>query len=64
MVRYFILAVITFILYWGIKGIARRFMKPPAAPRRSTRAEAHGPARADRIDYSKVRDASYRDVDS
>ena len=69
MVRYFLLALLVFILYWAIKGTFRRFFAPPrpAARKRMARErreEVPEPReRRPGIDYSKVKDANYRDLD-
>ncbi len=69
MVRYFLLVVLAFLLYWILKGTIRRFFAPPARKRRHTVAVPRPTQRVtpDRrrvgIDYSKVKDADFRDLE-
>ena len=69
MVRIFALIMAAFFLYWVIKGTLRRFLAPPPAERKRARAgekEGARPVAEKRrpsgIDYSKVKDADYRDL--
>ena len=64
--RYFLFAILVFLLYWGIKGVFRRFFAPPRpAARRRVAPERKEEVREGRpgIDYSKVKDANYRDLE-
>jgi hypothetical protein len=70
LVRYFLLAVLIFLLYWVIKGTFRRFFAPPrpqkrrrAAPEKRKEEVTEPNDRRPGIDYSKVKDANYRDLD-
>jgi len=69
MARYFLLVVLAFLLYWILKGALRRFLAPPreSRPRRATesRPTQSVPPRRRRIgiDYSKVKDADFRDLE-
>jgi hypothetical protein len=67
--RYFLFVVIAFLLYWTLKGTLRRFLAPPRprrkrAPEASRRKERvqRGTGRPPGIDYSKIKDADYRDL--
>lgn len=69
MVRIFALIMAAFFLYWVIKGTLRRFLAPPPAARKRARAGEKDRVkpvaekrRAPGIDYSKVKDADYRDL--
>lgn len=69
MARYFLLVVLAFLLYWILKGTFRRFIAPPprAAARKmpdSRPAQRVPPERRRAgIDYSKVKDADFRDLE-
>ena len=69
MARYFLLVVLAFLLYWILKGTMRRLFAPPS--RNGNRTVAGSPPsqrvpperpRAG-IDYSKVKDADFRDLE-
>jgi hypothetical protein len=69
MIRIFALIMAAFFLYWVLKGTLRRFLAPPPAERKRARAREEsrgkpvtGNRRAQTIDYSKVKDADYRDL--
>ncbi|MDB5033246.1 MAG: hypothetical protein JWQ98_487 [Chlorobi bacterium] len=68
MFRLFAVVFAVFLLYWALKGAWRRLFAPPRQ-RRDRRFDGKGPARPvvekrenSGIDYSKVKDASYRDL--
>ncbi|MEO5929770.1 MAG: hypothetical protein ABIR47_07550 [Candidatus Kapaibacterium sp.] len=65
--RLFAITFAVFFFYWVVKGAWRRLFAPPR--NRRPRAGGKPPARPEvekrensGIDYSKVKDASYRDV--
>jgi hypothetical protein len=67
--RYFLIVVIAFLLYWIVKGTLRRFLAPPKGHRKRTVAArdekervTRGGGRTPGIDYSKIKDADYRDL--
>jgi hypothetical protein len=66
--RLFIVTFAIFLFYWAVKGAWRRLFAPPRN-RRTPRAGGKPPAKPvvekrenSGIDYSKVKDASYRDL--
>jgi len=69
MARYFLLAVLAFLLYWILKGTIRRLFAPPrrGPKRRMAEPRPTQPVAPDRrrvgIDYSKVKDADFRDLE-
>lgn len=66
--RYLLILAIAFVLYWFLKGTLRRFLAPPRRRRKRPAAAAktgekvETGRRSSGIDYSKVRDADYRDL--
>jgi hypothetical protein len=65
--RYLLILVIIFLLYWTLKGSLRRFLAPPRRRRsvarpRSKEQVQRGKRGAPGIDYSKIKDADYRDL--
>jgi len=66
--RYLLILAIVFVLYWFLKGTFRRLFAPPRkARRRATSSARTGEKVEERrrpsgIDYSKVKDADYRDL--
>jgi hypothetical protein len=69
MTRYFLLAVLVFLLYWMLKGTLRRFLAPPKRRPRRTMTDSRSAQRVPPdttknvgIDYSKVKDADFRDL--
>ncbi|HVZ38413.1 MAG TPA: hypothetical protein VHI13_03995 [Candidatus Kapabacteria bacterium] len=68
--RFLYLIPIIFLLYWSLKGVARRFFPLWFDIRKKRRAalrERQKPVRSQpqqsRVDYGRVRDASFRDLD-
>ncbi len=57
--RFLYFLALAFILYYVAKGVYRRFLTPPPASNPDLVRQA--PSRRD-LDYSKVKDANYRDV--
>jgi hypothetical protein len=65
--RYLLILAIIFILYWMLKGSLRRFLAPPKRTRKRAASRAkervqESTGRSSGIDYSKIKDAVYRDL--
>ena len=67
--RYLLYLVLLFVLYWTFKGTLRRLFAPPARRKRRVPSNAPTGERVEArsrptpgIDYSKVKDADYRDL--
>ncbi len=67
MARILAFVIAAFFLYWVLKGTLRRFLAPPRERRRMRRDESVTTTVPEKrrnpgIDYSKVKDADYRDI--
>jgi hypothetical protein len=67
--RYLLILFVAFVLYWTLKAALRRFLAPPKRSRRRSvpaggakERVQHGTERTPGIDYSKIKDADYRDL--
>ena len=65
--KYFIIGVVVaFVLYWATTGFLRRLFAPPQRRRRTrggdTTDEVPPAKERTAIDYSRVRDADFRDL--
>ena len=59
--RFLTFLAVAFILYHVAKGVFRRLLAPPPSSRRPD-LERQTPSRRD-LDYSKIKDATYREVE-